>query len=64
MASQSPAALKLNILAFVGSVREGRMAERMVSYLKTFFAEHKDGHTFEVIGTYDKIFAICCLEIL
>lgn len=49
MASQSPAAVKLNILAIVGSVREGRMAERVINYLKKFYADQKDGHTFEII---------------
>ncbi len=48
--AQSPAAMKLKILAFVGSVREGRMAERVINHLKKLYSDQSDGHTFEVIG--------------
>eukprot|EP00794_Sanderia_malayensis_P008798 gene8798-9739_t len=52
--ASSPNAMKLKILAIVGSVREGRMSERVVSHLKKVFADHQsDGHTFEVIDPED-----------
>jgi len=41
--------MKLKILAFVGSVREGRMAERVVNHIKKLYSDQTDGHTFEVI---------------
>lgn len=50
--AQTPANLKLKILAIVGSVREGKMANRVVKLIENFYKEQKDGHTLDIIGNH------------
>jgi len=51
--ASSPAKLNLKILAFVGSVREGRMAARVTKLVESFYKEKSDGHTLEIIDPED-----------
>ena len=48
--AQTPANLKLKILAIVGSVREGKMAGRVVKLIENFYKDKEDGHTLEILG--------------
>ena len=50
MAPIAPSDLKLKILGFLGSTREGRMCDRVATLVKNFYAQQKDGHTLEIIG--------------
>lgn len=51
--ASTPSSIKLKVLAIVGSVREGRMASRVVKLVENYFKEQNDGHTFEVIDPED-----------
>lgn len=46
---------KLKFVCVIGSVREGRLADRIVKFLKKMFDEvmKPKGHTLEIIGMYD-----------
>ena len=52
MAPLAPKDLKLKILGFLGSTREGRMCDRVATLVKNFYAKQKEGHTLEIIGKW------------
>ena len=52
MAPMTPKDLKLKILGFLGSTREGRMCDRVATLVKNFYAKQKEGHTLEIIGKW------------
>ena len=61
MADKCPTQVKLKLLAFVGSVREGRMGERATKLVQKFYAGKaaESGHTLEVMGNMH----VLCLNI-
>ena len=61
--ASSPAKLNLKILAFVGSVREGRMATRVTKLVESFYKEKSDGHTLEIIGRIIQCIQLTCMQI-
>ena len=52
MSPLTPKDMKLKILGFIGSTRDGRMADRVTTLVKNFYGQQKEGHTLEVIGRY------------
>ncbi|XP_065064022.1 uncharacterized protein LOC135690400 [Rhopilema esculentum] len=48
-----PKDLKLKILGFIGSTREGRMADRVTTLVKKFYSQQKEGHSLEVLDPKD-----------